>query len=122
MSKAELLKKEILSRYKSVRAFALEIGIPYSTLVTGMERGVESMSYETVMKICDKLSLNPLDFSALERDASLNATFLKDKVMVNYLKLNEEGREKILELMEDFAQLEKYKAAKKPKAVHGQNT
>lgn len=118
MSKAEILKKEILRSHKSVRAFAIEMGIPYSTLVTGLERGVESMSYDTVMKICEKLSLNPLDFSALERDASLNAELLKEKVMVNYLKLNEEGREKILELMEDFSQLEKYKAAKKSKNVH----
>ena len=102
MTKAELLKKEILKRYKSVRAFALELGIPYSTLVTGMERGIESMSYETVMKTCDKLSLNPIDFSPLDQDASLNA-----------LKLNDEGREKILGLMEDFAQLDKYRAVKK---------
>ena len=113
MTKAELLKKEILKRYKSVRAFALELGIPYSTLVTGMERGIESMSYETVMKTCDKLSLNPIDFSPLDQDASLNALLLKDKVTANYLKLNDEGREKILGLMEDFAQLDKYRAVKK---------
>ena len=113
VTKAELLKKEILKRYKSVRAFALELGIPYSTLVTGMERGIESMSYETVMKTCDKLSLNPIDFSPLDQDASLNALLLKDKVTANYLKLNDEGREKILGLMEDFAQLDKYRAVKK---------
>lgn len=113
MSKAELLKTEILRKYKSVRAFALENGIPYSTLVTGLERGIETMSYDTVIKMCDRLSLNPLDFSSLDQDESLNATFMKDKVMTSYLKLNDEAREKILELMEDLAQLDKYKAVKK---------
>ena len=33
-TKAEVLKKVILSQYKSVRQFAVEMDIPYSTLVT----------------------------------------------------------------------------------------
>mgnify|MGYP007067574773 CR=1 FL=1 len=36
MTKAEILKAEILKQYKSVRQFALEMGIPYSTLVTAL--------------------------------------------------------------------------------------
>ena len=38
MTKAEILKKEILRQYRSVRQFALEMSIPYSTLVTALER------------------------------------------------------------------------------------
>ena len=30
MTKAEVLKKEILRQYRSVRQFAMEMGIPYS--------------------------------------------------------------------------------------------
>ena len=37
MTKAEVLKKVILSQYKSVRQFAVEMDIPYSTLVTALE-------------------------------------------------------------------------------------
>ena len=65
--------------------------------------------------MCDKLSLNPVDFSSLERDASLGARLLENRVMQNYVKLNQEGRDKILELMEDFGQIEKYKAKGKKK-------
>ena len=72
MTKAEILKKEILRQYRSVRQFAMEMNIPYSTLVTALERGIEGMAYGTVIKMCDKLSLNPVDFSSLERDASLS--------------------------------------------------
>ena len=110
MTKAEILKKEILSQYRSVRQFAMEMGIPYSTLVTALERGIEGMAYGTVIKMCDKLSLNPVDFSSLERDASLGAQLLENRVMQNYVKLNQAGRDKILDLMDDYAAIDKYKA------------
>ena len=45
MTKAEILKKEILQQYRSVRQFAMEMNIPYSTLVTALERGIEGMAY-----------------------------------------------------------------------------
>ncbi len=110
MTKAEILKKEILRQYRSVRQFAMEMNIPYSTLVTALERGIEGMAYGTVIKMCDKLSLNPVDFSSLERDASLGAQLLENRVMQYYLKLNQNGRDKVLELMDDFVQIDKYKA------------
>ena len=110
MTKAEILKKEILRQYRSVRQFAMEMEIPYSTLVTALERGIEGMAYGTVIKMCDKLTLNPVDFNSLERDASLGAHLLENRVMHNYMKLNQNGRDKILELMEDLAEIEKYKA------------
>ena len=113
MNKAEVLKNEILRQYRSLRQFAMEMNIPYSTLVTALERGIEGMAYGTVIRMCDKLSLNPVDFSSLERDASLGEKLLENRVMQNYIKLNQEGRDKILELMEDFAQIDKYKEKSK---------
>lgn len=110
MTKAEILKKEILRQYRSVRQFAMEMNIPYSTLVTALERGIEGMAYGTVIKMCDKLSLNPVDFSSLERDTSLGAQLLENRVMQYYVKLNQTGRDKILGLMDDFVQIDKYKA------------
>lgn len=110
MTKAEILKKEILKQYRSVRQFAIEMSIPYSTLVTALERGIEGMAYGTVIRMCDKLSLNPVDFSSLERDASLGAQLLENRVMQYYVKLNQTGRDKVLELMDDFVQIDKYKA------------
>ena len=64
MTKAEILKQEILRQYKSVRQFAMEMEIPYSTLVTALDRGIEGMAYGTVIRMCDRLSLNPVDFSS----------------------------------------------------------
>lgn len=109
MTKAEILKREILKKYRSVRQFALEMNIPYSTLVTALERGIDGMAYGTVIRICDKLNLNPVDFSVLEQDAALSVQILENRVMTDYLKLNQDGRDKILEMMEDMARLEKYR-------------
>ncbi|MCR5719547.1 MAG: helix-turn-helix domain-containing protein [Lachnospiraceae bacterium] len=108
MSKADILKKEILRSYRSVRKFALEMGIPYSTLVTALERGIDGMGYGTVIKICDKLGLNPVDLSPLENDMTLGETLLENRVMQYYVKLNQEGRDKVLGIMEDYVQIEKY--------------
>lgn len=110
MSKAEILKAEILSQYKSVRQFAMEMEIPYSTLVTALDRGIEGMAYGTVIRMCDRLNLNPVDFSPLDKKSPLGSKILENRVMQYYIKLNKTGRKKALELMEDYAQLEKYQA------------
>ena len=117
MTKAEILKKEILKQYRSVRKFSLELKIPYSTLVTALERGIEGMAYGTVIKMCDKLNLNPVDFTPIEKDSSLGARLLENRVMQSYMKLNQEGRDKIMDLMDDFTQIDKYKV----KAKKGKN-
>lgn len=111
MTKAEILKTEILRQYKSVRQFAIEMQIPYSTLVTALDRGIEGMAYGTVIRICDKLSLNPVDFSPLEKGEDLSQKLLENRVMQYYLQMNKKGRKKILEAMEDMISLDKYKEA-----------
>ena len=119
MTKSQLLKKEILTQYKSVRQFSLDMKIPYSTLVTALDRGIEGMAYGTVIAICDKLDLNPVTFQPLD-NANLSETLLENRVMQNYVKMNSEGREKFLELMEDFATIKKYKnKQKRPSFIEG---
>jgi hypothetical protein len=110
MTKAEILKSEILKQYKSVRQFAIEMEIPYSTLVTALDRGIEGMAYGTVIRMCDRLNLNPVDFSPLNQKSVLGNKIMENKVMQFYVKLNKTGRKKVVEQMEDYAQLDKYKA------------
>ncbi|MBR1853030.1 MAG: transcriptional regulator [Lachnospiraceae bacterium] len=110
MTKAEILKREILCKYRSVRQFALEMNIPYSTLVTALERGIDGMAYWTVIRICEKLNLNPVDFSALDNGTELSERILENQVMAVYLNLNQMGKDRALEMMEDMAQMDKYRA------------
>ena len=108
LTKAEVLKKEILSRYKSVRQFAVEMDIPYSTLVTALERGIEGMAYSTVMRICEALSLNPVDLSPLEDGEGLSAQITTKRVMERYSRFNRAGRKRILEIMDDYSHISAY--------------
>ncbi len=110
MTKAELLKQEILLQYKSVRQFAIEMEIPYSTLVTALDRGIEGMAYGTVMKMCDRLSLNPVDFLPLDSKNAVGMRIMENKVMHDYMKLNKMGKKKVLEIIEDLSCLEKYRS------------
>ena len=107
MNKAEVLKVEILRQYKSVRQFALEMKIPYSTLVTALDRGIGGMAYGTVIMMCDKLNLNPVDFTSLEEGQDLGERIVENRVMRDYLKLNKVGRKKLLDYMGDLALLGK---------------
>ncbi|MDO4284781.1 MAG: transcriptional regulator [Eubacteriales bacterium] len=107
-TKADILKGEILSQYKSVRQFATKLGIPYSTLVTALDRGIEGMAYETVIRICEELSLNPVDFSRLEDGNDLSQQLATKRVMTAYNKLNKAGKKKIMDFMEDYGRIDLY--------------
>ena len=106
--KAEILKGVILSRYKSIRQFAVVMNIPYSTLITALERGVDGMAYSTVIRICEALSLNPLDFTPLEEENSLSSQIATRRVMERYWKLNKAGRKRVLDIMEDYTHIPEY--------------
>ena len=80
-NKTQVLKTVILQRYRSVRQFAAVMDIPYSTLVTALERGIEGMAYSTVIRMCEALELNPVDFSPLEESDGLSGQIITRKVM-----------------------------------------
>ena len=107
-TKAKYLKDVILSRYKSVRQFAVAMEIPYSTLVTALERGVDGMAYSTVIRICEALSLNPVDFTPLEEGRELSSQITTKRVMDKYWKLNKNGRKKVLDIIEDYTMIPAY--------------
>ena len=105
----ESLKQAILPQYKSVRQFSGVMGIPYSTLVTALERGVDGMAYATVIRMCEKLSLNPVDFSPIEEGNDLSSQISTRKVMSRYNVLNKAGKKKILDIMEDYGKIDEYR-------------
>ena len=107
-TKADILKDEILSQYKSVRQFATKMNIPYSTLVTALDRGIEGMAYETVIRICEELALNPVDFTPLEDGNDLSQQLATKRVMTAYNRLNKAGKKKILDFLEDYSRISIY--------------
>ncbi len=62
MSREQKLRNIILDRYKSLRQFANEADIPYSTLMTLLSRDLGGASFDVVIKICKKLDISPYEF------------------------------------------------------------
>ena len=63
MTREQKLRNMILDHYKSLRQFALEADIPYSTLMTILSRDLGGASFDVVVKICKRLEVNPMEFS-----------------------------------------------------------
>lgn len=58
MTTEEKLKDLILSRYKSVREFVLEIDMPYTTIASIFNRGIDNSSISNIIKICKALDIS----------------------------------------------------------------
>lgn len=58
MSIEDTIKQNILSQYKSVRAFTQAINIPYSTIDSMLKKGVRRTAVQTVIRVCDSLGLD----------------------------------------------------------------
>lgn len=56
-----MLRNLILNRYVSLRQFAKEVDIPYSTLMTLLARDIGGASFDIMIKICRKLEIDPLE-------------------------------------------------------------
>lgn len=52
------LKNEISNKYPSIKTFAKEIDLPYTTLVTMLNNGINRSSVDNVIKVCKALDLN----------------------------------------------------------------
>lgn len=59
MNREQKLRNLILDRYTSLRQFAIEADIPYSTLMTLLSRGIGGASFDMIILICKKLEVDP---------------------------------------------------------------
>lgn len=62
MNREQKLRNLILDRYPSLRQFAIEADIPYSTLMTLLSRDVGGASFDVIIKICKQLNVDPMEF------------------------------------------------------------
>ena len=60
-TREQKLRNLILDNYVSLRQFALDANIPYSSLTTGLSRGIAGMQFDTVIKICRVLGIEPME-------------------------------------------------------------
>lgn len=62
MSREQKLRNLILDRYSSLRQFAIEADIPYSTLMTLLSRDIGGASFDVIIRICKQLDVDPMEF------------------------------------------------------------
>ena len=60
-TREQKLRNQILDHYVSLRQFAIAADIPYSSLTTGLTRGIAGMQFDTVIKICKTLGIDPME-------------------------------------------------------------
>jgi len=60
-TREQKLRNLILDKYVSLRQFAIVADIPYSSLTTGLTRGIAGMQFDTVIKICKTLNIEPME-------------------------------------------------------------
>lgn len=96
------LKNLILQKYRSVRAFSEQTGIPYSTIDSIFKRGISNSSVSNIIKICRALGIDAdsLGDGKIEPRAK---EITGAAAHFSLEKLTPEGRERYMEFMEFLA-------------------
>lgn len=112
----EQLKSIIKTRYKSVRAFTNQIGIPYTTLDSVFKRGISNSGIGTMLKIFESLDLDVESIptgTLIKKSPTPAETDTGDKrldgIIENYHQLNEEGKDALADRAEEMTYIPKYK-------------
>ena len=86
----KLIKAEIKKQFRSVRQFSMYIGIPQSTLVTAIQKGVGGTSFETIMHICEVLNIKPVS-----GDRTVFLDHEKRELLDRYTRLDNGGKQAV---------------------------
>ncbi len=109
MSIEDQLKCEILSRYKSIRAFTVENNIPYTTVDSIFKRGIMTAGIGTTLNIFGALDLDiesiktgtlaHKTISNEEKSPALKAGD-EEKLLNYYRGMNADGKARLMEQAE----------------------
>lgn len=104
------LKDLILSRYKSIREFTIEINLPYSTVDSVLKRGVNKAGINTIITICKALKIDTEKLAdGIIEDAKVQAITPDTKKILHYYNLlNEIGKAEAIKRMEELTYIDKY--------------
>ena len=114
----EQLKSIIKTRYKSVRAFTNQIGIPYTTLDSVFKRGISNSGIGTMLKIFESLNLDVesiptgtlIEKSPVPAEADTGDEDAGSKALIGYYhQLNEAGQQELVDYAEGLTYMPKYK-------------
>ncbi len=91
----ELIISEIKKQYKSVRQFSIRIGVPQTTVVSALKKGVNGTAYETVLKMCQAL-----DIKAVNYDSHILINQDVEQLIRKFNMLDEKGAHTVLTVLQ----------------------
>lgn len=103
------LKDLILSKYKSLREFAITINMPYSTLDSVLKRGVNKANIKNIISICKELGINT------ENLGEGKIVFKSDSNEINTIAAHKDGIDWTDEELEDIENFKKFVLSKRNK-------
>lgn len=83
------LKKYIIDRYGSLRAFALTYDIPYTTIYSILNRGIDNASISSINRICSALQISAdklTDGEIVPKDIEITNVVVDVSDLINALK------------------------------------
>ena len=86
----KLIKTEIKRQFRSVRQFSMYIGVPQSTIVTALQKGIGGTSFETIMHVCDVLDIKPIP-----GESTVFLDGEKRELLDRYARLDAEGKKAV---------------------------
>ena len=98
VSKTELIKDLISKTGLNLKAFAIDADIPYTTLRSILERGIENASVNNVLKICSTLDLTIEEIFNMSEVNKASDPLSDEQILLlkNFDNLNDLGKEEAL--------------------------
>lgn len=108
MGRALILRKLIQEKGHNLKEFAAYAGIPYTTLVNILNRGVSKAGFLNVVKICEALGIT---VEQLEQMADSNNNQSDNEI--HTIAAHHDGEEWTEEELEDIENFKKYVLSKR---------
>lgn len=107
MNKTELIRQLINDRKLTLKAFAQKADIPYTTLRSIMERGIDNASVNNVIKICTALNISVEYLYDMEKSIILSD---EETELLNFFNnLNDIGKKEAIKRVAELTQINSYK-------------
>lgn len=107
MNKTELIRQLITDTKLTMKAFAQKADIPYTTLRSMLERGIENASVNNVIKICTALNISVEYLYDMEKSAVLSHEEIE---LLNFFNnLNDIGKKEAVKRVAELTQINSYK-------------
>ena len=106
MNKTELIRQLINDSRLNLKAFAKKADIPYTTLRSMLERGIENASVNNVIKICKALNISIEYLYDMEKTDTLS--YEETELLRFFNTLNDIGKKEAVKRVAELTQINSY--------------